>query len=120
MRSEPAKERKRFSLTIKVTAVIIATFQEGGPWPACFEYRVSHCRNRTMQHLLRSGFSIALLVTCCAIPISSAGAALLEAPFDDDYTLSTLGSITDLPTPYGGLTLLAADNNTLLIGGGAN
>ncbi|MEZ4757031.1 MAG: T9SS type A sorting domain-containing protein [Flavobacteriales bacterium] len=36
------------------------------------------------------------------------------------YTLSDLGSITDLPTPYGGLTIRTDEPNTLYIGGSAN
>lgn len=36
------------------------------------------------------------------------------------YGLTDLGSITDLPTPYGGLTIRAEEPNTLYIGGSAN
>lgn len=36
------------------------------------------------------------------------------------YTLADLGAITDLPTPYGGLTIRADEPNTLYIGGSAN
>lgn len=36
------------------------------------------------------------------------------------YALTDLGTITDLPTPYGGLTIKADEPNTLYIGGGAN
>jgi hypothetical protein len=36
------------------------------------------------------------------------------------YTLADLGSIADLPTPYGGLTIRADQPNTLYIGGSAN
>jgi hypothetical protein len=40
--------------------------------------------------------------------------------FAGDYVSSNLGRPLNLPTPAGGLTLLAGDPNTLLIGGTAN
>lgn len=50
---------------------------------------------------------------------TGAGAALvLGADFSAQYTVGDLGSVTGLPSPYGGLTFLA--QNTLLIGGNAN
>ncbi|MBW6459079.1 MAG: hypothetical protein K0B08_00765 [Bacteroidales bacterium] len=36
------------------------------------------------------------------------------------YTLTDLGSITDLPAQYGGLTIRPGEPNTLYIGGSAN
>jgi len=56
--------------------------------------------------------SIALSVPCAAQTII--------APFDADYSFLDLGSIPGVPTNYGGLTFLANDPNTLLIGGNAN
>jgi hypothetical protein len=51
----------------------------------------------------------------------SAGFAItLGVDFAADYTFADLGSVPGLPTPYGGLTLLPGDPNTLLIGGSAN
>ncbi|WP_291994566.1 PEP-CTERM sorting domain-containing protein [Candidatus Accumulibacter sp. ACC003] len=50
----------------------------------------------------------------------SAQALSLGIDFSGNYTAASLGSISDLPTPYGGLTLKAGDPNTLLIGGAAN
>lgn len=47
-------------------------------------------------------------------------AAAIDPVFAASYTLTGLGSVPSLPTPYGGLTLLAGNNNTLLIGGAAN
>lgn len=57
----------------------------------------------TMSFLLATGASQALT---------------LGADFAADYTATSLGSVTDLPTNYGGLTFL--DNNNILIGGAAN
>lgn len=51
---------------------------------------------------------------------AQAGGLTLGVDFAADYTVADLGSISGLPGPYGGLTLLAGDANTLLIGGGAN
>ncbi|MBX2798570.1 MAG: MSCRAMM family adhesin SdrC [Myxococcales bacterium] len=50
----------------------------------------------------------------------SAVAQTLEAPYTDDYTLHDLGAIPGVPVRYGGLTFLAGDADTLLIGGKAN
>ena len=45
----------------------------------------------------------------------------LTAEFETaGYTLTDLGSITDLPSQYGGLTIRPEDPNTLYIGGSAN
>ena len=64
----------------------------------------------------------------CAVPgiifaagltlVGSAHALAVGGSFSGDYTVSNLGSVPNLPTNYGGLTFL--NNNTLLIGGGAN
>jgi hypothetical protein len=51
---------------------------------------------------------------------SLAPAQLIEAPFNANYVFTSLGSVPGVPAPYGGLTLLAGDANTLLIGGAAN
>ena len=44
----------------------------------------------------------------------------LHAPYSTYYSLVDLGSVPDLPTPYGGMTFKADDPNTLLIAGAAN
>jgi hypothetical protein len=51
---------------------------------------------------------------------TGAGSAALEPAFRADYSCVSLGSITGVPTSYGGLTLKYDDPNTLLIGGQAN
>jgi len=48
------------------------------------------------------------------------GVPTLSSPYSADYTLLDLGAVPGLSTPYGGLTLLSGDLNTLLIGGSAN
>ena len=53
-----------------------------------------------------------------AVFASSATGQTLGADFAANYQINDLGSITNLPPSYGGLTFL--DTNTLLIGGTAN
>ncbi len=68
--------------------------------------------------------SSGLLAICAALALSLAPhrashAALTIGPdFASTYTATSLGSVTGLPSNYGGLTFL--DSNTLLIGGAAN
>ncbi|MEE9302449.1 MAG: hypothetical protein V3U84_01560 [Thiotrichaceae bacterium] len=47
-------------------------------------------------------------------------AVTIGADFTSDYSATSLGSIDGLPTSYGGLTIKAGSQNTLLIGGAAN
>jgi hypothetical protein len=58
-------------------------------------------------------------VLCLLIP-SAALPAVLGPDFAGSYTIFDLGGVPGLPTPFGGLTLLPGDPNTLLIGGSAN
>lgn len=44
----------------------------------------------------------------------------IDPAYSEVYSYTDLGSITDLPTQYGGLCLLAGNPNVLLIGGSAN
>ena len=44
----------------------------------------------------------------------------IQPPYDAVYTLSNLGSVASLPTPYGGLAFLPGNPNVLVIGGAAN
>ena len=48
------------------------------------------------------------------------GDIVIEPPFCTIYEGSDLGPVPGLPPPYGGLTFLFSDPNTLLIGGEAN
>jgi len=45
---------------------------------------------------------------------------VIGPPFDASYSCVDLGSVPQLPPLYGGLTFLAGDLNTVLIGGNAN
>ncbi|MBC8065672.1 MAG: PEP-CTERM sorting domain-containing protein [Chlorobia bacterium] len=47
-------------------------------------------------------------------------AQTIDPFYAGDYSYTSLGSVPDLPTSYGGLTLKFDDPNTLLIGGAAN
>lgn len=64
--------------------------------------------------------SIAALLVASLAYAPSAGAVTISPAFASDYTATDLGSVTGLPTPYGGLTLLAGSTDTLLLGGAAN
>ncbi|MCK5943266.1 MAG: hypothetical protein KAI24_14900 [Planctomycetes bacterium] len=64
---------------------------------------------------IRSPFLVSCLLA--AVPCA---AQTIVAPFDVDYSYVDLGSISGVPANLGGLTFLANDPNTLLIGGAAN
>lgn len=61
---------------------------------------------------------VALLLVWVQGPLALT--ATLGPGFASDYTLTNLGSISGVPTNYGGLTFLAGSTDTLLIGGAAN
>lgn len=70
----------------------------------------------------RSSWPSARLLVLSAVVLLTPAlpAQTIDAAFSGSYNLLSLGSAPNLPTPYGGLALLAGDNNTLLIGGAAN
>jgi hypothetical protein len=45
---------------------------------------------------------------------------VIQPPYDTVYTLTDLGTIANLPTPYGGLDFLSGNPNVIVIGGSAN
>lgn len=49
-----------------------------------------------------------------------AGAPVIVAPFDSDYTYVDLGTPPGVPTPLGGVLFSSSDPNVLLVGGAAN
>ena len=57
-----------------------------------------------------------LLFVCVAV----AGAQTIQPPYNSSYTLSDIGSVPGLPTPYGGLAFLPSNSNVIVIGGAAN
>ncbi len=64
------------------------------------------------------GFSLAaMLLWVLAVP---SNAQVLGPAFEDDYSLTELGSVTGLPPSYGGVFILASEPNFLYIGGAAN
>ncbi|WP_439576699.1 PEP-CTERM sorting domain-containing protein [Elioraea sp.] len=71
---------------------------------------------RFARPLARTAMAAAVVVGLAALP--RAEAATIVAPFDANYTLTSFGAPTGLPTPFGGIAFL--NNNTLLIGGNAN
>lgn len=70
-----------------------------------------------MHNPVRATF--ALLLGLLAI-VSSTAQTLTTDFVNAGYAITDLGSITDLPTPYGGLTIREGSPDTLFIGGTAN
>lgn len=76
-----------------------------------------------MSHPLRSAsqcWFFVLLAALGSLPVSPAVAQTIEAPFAGDYSYLDLGQVPGVPVRVGGLTFLAGDPNTLLVGGDAN
>ena len=72
----------------------------------------------------RRASAVWLLLAAIALTVfaaRSAPAAIVVAPgFASDYSFVSLGSATNVPVSYGGLTFKDGDPNTLLLGGAAN
>lgn len=60
------------------------------------------------------------LVAAALLLAPSASAQTLGPAFASDYSFVDLGTPPSVPSPLGGITFLAGDPNTLLIGGSAN
>jgi len=60
---------------------------------------------------------IGIVLVASAAPLS---AATIAPTFAGSYSLTSLGSVSGLPSNYGGLIFKAGDPNTILIGGSAN
>jgi hypothetical protein len=65
----------------------------------------------------RSRFPITILFLFLA---AIGGAQTIQPPYNASYTYTDLGAVPGLPTPYGGLTFLPSNSNTIVIGGSAN
>ena len=63
---------------------------------------------------------ISALAVAVFLATTPAAAQTVVPPYDASYTLSNLGSVPSLPTPYGGLTFLTGNPNVIVIGGAAN
>lgn len=77
---------------------------------------MSHSRHPVSRQRLL----VALLAALLAATASWADAQVIQPPYDSVYTLTDLGSIANLPTPYGGLDFLSGNPNAIVIGGAAN
>jgi hypothetical protein len=62
--------------------------------------------------------SVILAATTAFMSCAGARAAVLAAPYSSNYTLVDLGTVSGVPTSYGGIGFL--NDNTLLLGGTAN
>lgn len=72
------------------------------------------------RHLLSRQRLLVSLLAAMAAAASWAGAQVIQPPYDSVYTLTDLGTIANLPTPYGGLDFLSGNPNVIVIGGAAN
>jgi hypothetical protein len=70
------------------------------------------------EKLKRSIGLIGILTLLFAASVTSA--QTVQPPYDSTYTLTNLGSVPGLPTPYGGLDFLPSNSNIIVIGGAAN
>jgi hypothetical protein len=69
---------------------------------------------------IRRGIAAFACTVSVAFVVTTASAQTVAPTFAPSYSFVDLGSITGVPTNYGGLTLKFDDPNTLLIGGAAN
>ena len=69
--------------------------------------------------MTRRTLSLAALI-CLLIVTGIARAQTVQPPYDSTYTVTNLGSVPGLPTPYGGLDFLPSNSNVIVIGGAAN
>ena len=72
------------------------------------------------RHPLSRGRLLVSLLTAIAATASWAAAQTIQPPYDSVYTLTDLGPVANLPTPYGGLDFLSGNPNVIVIGGAAN
>src|SRR5690242_4861470 len=81
-----------------------------------------HKRFRKIPIIMRGGMKTRqfAILAAAALVCAPVAAQTIDPFYAGSYTFSDLGSVTDLPTPYGGLTFKAGDANSILIGGAAN
>jgi hypothetical protein len=63
---------------------------------------------------------VGIVLALAGLPVPSALAQELQAPFSGSYSVSDLGAPPGVPARFGGLTLKAGTTDRLLIGGEAN
>jgi hypothetical protein len=63
---------------------------------------------------------VCLLAALALAFTGPANAQVIVPPYDAVYSLTDLGAVAGLPTPYGGLTFLNGNPNVIVIGGAAN
>ena len=64
--------------------------------------------------------SVGLAATLFLASGTPASGQTIQPPYDAVYTLTDLGLVPGLPTPYGALDFLPGDPNVIVIGGSAN
>jgi hypothetical protein len=68
----------------------------------------------------RISWSLLLFLLFALTYPDKAVADAVAAPYNANYSITNLGPVAGVTTPYGGITFLAGNNNELLIGGSAN
>jgi hypothetical protein len=66
------------------------------------------------------GIPVAAAVLVAMFVAGDATAQTIQPPYNGSYTFSDLGTITGVPTNYGGLTFQLGNPNVIIIGGSAN
>ena len=73
------------------------------------------------ESLRGPGVGTAALAAALLLAVAGpAHAQTIQPPYNGSYTFTDLGSITNVPTNYGGLTFKLDNSNVILIGGAAN
>lgn len=75
-----------------------------------------------LHRVFASCFALSSGLTAALVLFSATPTAgqTIQPPYNAVYTLTDLGSVPSLPTPYGGLDFLPGNPNVIVIGGAAN
>jgi hypothetical protein len=73
---------------------------------------------QSLSRMLR--VPITLAAAFFLLEAAPAGAQTIQPPYNGSYTFTDLGSVSGLPTNYGGLTFQLGNPNVIIIGGAAN
>lgn len=74
----------------------------------------------TLAFVMAHRIHTTLALSACSLVATTAHSQTVAPPFAANYTVTDLGPVPGVPTPYGGLTISSTDPNVLLIGGNAN
>jgi hypothetical protein len=72
------------------------------------------------EECMRGRLGILIYWTTGILSLGILPAATIDPFYGGSYSLTNLGSVTGVPTRYGGLTFVAGDPNMILLGGNSN